>query len=260
MKRPSSLSLINLTLLLVLGAGIVHDSRAQSFGDFLKSTINDAARQAVGSNVRQAVSGAVDGAAKGITQPAARPAAGSPAQPAPAEQAAAPVVAQGTVQPGCERRKGTPLPIGERPESFQPATLWPENTDCPVYAVSDLKFDKARAAKTAFREASKVRCNDCEGGYSFDAWGGRSLVKSGDYAKEFPKLLVALAPGQSLGWKGSRFDVRITAIGAHPIGAMPCRQFRYTLTEKGQPVAEYDGMVCEYTRPYIANPSWNELV
>lgn len=240
MKRPSSLTLVNLGLFLLLGAGIVHDSRAQSWGDFLKNAASDAARQAVGNNVRQAVTGAVDGAAMGLAQPAA-----------PVQAAAA---------AGCPRRKGTPLPIGERPEGFEPAGLWPEDTGCPVYSVSDLKFDKARAAKTAFREASKVPCNDCEGGYAFDAWGGRSLVKSGDYSREFPKLLVALEEGKSLGWKGKRYDVRITAVGAHPIGEMPCRQFHYTLLEKGRLVAEYDGMFCEYTRPYIANPSWNEVV
>ncbi len=246
MKRPSSLTIVNLGLALLLGAGVVHDSRAQSWGDFLKNAAGDAARQAVGNKVRQAVTGAVDGAARGLTQPAA-----------PAAQAAAP---QAPAMPGCERRKGTPLPIGERPIDFQPAGLWPENTHCPVYSVSDLKFERARAAKTAFREASKVACNDCEGGYSFDAWGGRSLVKGGDYAREFPRLLVALEAGRSLGWKGNRFDVRITAIGAHPIGDMPCRQFHYTLHEKGSLVAEYDGMYCEYTRPYIANPGWNEVV
>lgn len=250
MKRPSSLTLANLGLFLLLGAGIVHDSRAQSWGDFLKNAAGEAARQAVGNNVRQAVTNAVDGAAKGLTQPAG-PSAQVPAQ------AGAP---QPVAIPGCPRRKGTPLPIGERPESFEPAGLWPEDTGCPVYSVSDLKFDTARAAKTAFREASKVPCNDCEGGYAFDAWGGRSLVKSGDYAKEFPKLLVALEEGKSLGWKGKRYDVRITAIGAHPIGEMPCRQFHYTLLERGALVAEYHGMYCEYTRPYIANPSWNEVV
>lgn len=245
MKRPSSLTLVNLGLVLLLGAGIVHDSRAQSWGDFLKNAAGDAARQAVGNNVRQAVTSAVDGAARGLTQPAA-PVAQAPVQ--------------AVAMPGCERRKGTPLPIGERPEGFEPAGLWPENTGCPVYSVSDLKFDRARAAKTAFREASKVPCNDCEGGYAFDAWGGRSLVKGGDYSKEFPKLLVALEEGKSLGWKGQRYEVRITAVGAHPIGEMPCRQFHYTLLEKGRLVAEYDGMVCEYTGPYIANPSWNEVV
>jgi len=245
MKRPSSLTLVNLGLFLLLGAGIVHDSRAQSWGDFLKNAASDAARQAVGNNVRQAVTGAVDGAAKGLTQPAA-PAAQAPVQ--------------SVTPPGCARRKGTPLPIGERPDGFEPAALWPEDTGCPVYSVSDLKFDKARAAKTAFREASKVPCSDCEGGYAFDAWGGRSLVKSGDYSREFPKLLVALEEGKSLGWKGKRYDVRITATGAHPIGEMPCRQFHYTLHEKARLVAEYDGMYCEYTRPYIANPSWNEVV
>ena len=118
MKRPSSLTLVNLGLLLLLGAGVVHDSRAHSFGDFLKNAAADAARQAVGNNVRQAVTGAVDGVAKGLTQPSAQ----TPAQPQ------APVAELAPANPGCARRKGAPLPIGERPASFQPAGLWPENT------------------------------------------------------------------------------------------------------------------------------------
>jgi hypothetical protein len=159
---------------------------------------------------------------------------------------------------GCKRYKGTPLELGARPEAF-PAALRPENA-CPVYVFGDLEFKGARAAKDAFREASKIPCDDCEGGYYFDAWGGRTLIKQGDYSKEFPKLLASLKEGQSVGWKGNRYHVAITNTGSHPLGATPCKQFHYTLKEKGKLVAEYDGMYCEYVRPYLSKPEWNEVV
>ncbi len=239
------------SLLLLLGAGVSLDSHAQ-FGDFLKHVAGDAARQAVAGQVHKAVTGVVDSAARGLTQPAAANATANTMAADPG--AAAPA--------GCGRTKGTPLAIGARPEGYQPAALWPENT-CPVYTVSDLKFERATAAKTAFREASKVRCSDCEGGYWPDAWGWRSLVKGGrggNYGDEFAKMLVALKQGESLAWKGNQYDGAVTATGAHAVGELPCRQFRYVLTEKGRQVAEYDSLLCEYTRPYASKPTWNELI
>jgi hypothetical protein len=231
--------------LLLAGLSLSLHSQAQSFGDFLKNVAADAARTAVAGNVRQAVGSAVDSAAKSVTQPGAAPAAATPATPS-----------------GCARIYGPPLAIGARPASYQPETLWPENS-CPVSNVADLKFEKATAAKNAFREASKVRCNDCEGGYWPDAWGWRALVKDsrgGNYSDEFAKMLVALKEGESLKWKGNKFDGMVTASGAHPIGDLPCRQFHYVLTEKGMQVAEYDSLLCEYTRPYASKASWNEML
>lgn len=244
-----------LPLLVLLGAGLSCNSQAQSFGDFLKNAAADAARHAVAGNVRQAVTNAVDSAAKGVTQPSAAAGAPSAEQAAPSAAAAKPVAA-----PGCGRMKGTPLAIGARPEGYQPESLWPENT-CPVYSESDLKFERATAAKHVFREASKVPCGDCEGGNWPDAWAWRSLVKnSRDYSADYAKLLVALKEGETLKWKGNRFDVVVTAIGAHPIGAMPCRQFHYVLTEKGKRVAEHDSLWCEYTGAYASKSSWHEMV
>lgn len=127
----------------------------------------------------------------------------------------------------------------------------------------DLKFEKAIAAKHAFVEASKVRCEDCEGGYRPDAWGWRELVKDsrgGDYVDEFAKMLVALKEGESLAWKGNKYDGKVTATGAHPIGELPCRQFHYVLSEKGKPVAEYDSLLCEYKGPYASRASWHVKV
>lgn len=248
-----------LPLVLLLGAGLSFDSHAQSFGDFLKSAATDAARQAVAGNVRQVVTGAVDAAARSVTQPGT---ANAPA--ASAQAAAAPVAASArpATPPGCAKVVGTPLAIGARPESYQPENLWPD-TACPVSSYGDLKFERAIAAKRAFVEASKVRCNDCEGGYWPDAWGWRALVKDsrgGNYGDEFAKMLVALKAGESLGWKGNKYDGTVTATGAHPIGELPCRQFHYVLTEKGRPVAEYDSLLCEYKGPYSSKATWHEKV
>lgn len=245
-----------LPLVLLLGAGLSLDGQAQSFGDFLKNAAADAARQAVAGNVRQAVSGAVDAAAKSVTQPGS---AGTPAAVAPAPAAAG---TRPSTPPGCAKVYGTPLAIGERPDTYQPEALWPD-TRCPVSSYGDLKFEKATAAKHAFVKASKVRCKDCEGGYWPDAWGWRSLVKDsrgGNYVDEFAKMLVALKEGESLQWKGNQYDGTVTATGAHPIGELPCRQFHYVLSEKGKAVAEYDSLLCEYKGPYSSKASWHVKV
>ncbi|WP_020655134.1 hypothetical protein [Massilia niastensis] len=246
-----------LKMLMLAGACLSAGSQAQSLGDFLKSSATEAARKVVSGKLEQALTGAVGQAAG-----AAAPQAAEADQPAAATpDPGAPAAARAPALPGgCKRMKGANLMVGPRPESFQPASLWPENTACPVGSFMDLKFEQARAAKTAFREASKIRCNDCEGGYAFDAWGGRSLVRSGDYSKEFPKLLAALKEGESVGWKGNKYHVSITATGAHPIGDTPCRQLHYVLKDAGRTVSEYDGMVCQYKGYYAANPSWNEVL
>lgn len=239
----------------LLGSGLFLPAHAQSFGDFLKSAAADAARTAVAENVRQVVTGAVDSAARSITQPGAPGAAAQLAAVAAAP--AAPAMA-----PGCAKVYGKPLAIGARPQSYQPETLWPD-TACPVSSYKDLKFEKASAAKQAYVEASKVRCDDCEGGYWPEAWGWRSLVgnvRNGSYGEAFAQLLVALKEGESLGWKGDRYDGKVTATGAHPIGELPCRQFHYQLSEKGKPVAAYDGLWCQYKGPYSAKASWHEKV
>lgn len=232
-----------LPLVIVLGLSL--NCQAQSPGDFLKNAAADAARQAVAGNVRQAVTGAVDAAAKSLTQPGA---ANAPA--AAATLAAAPVRA--VAPPGCAKVYGTPLALGARPANYQLETLWPD-TACPVSNYGDLKFEKAIAAKHAFVEASKVRCKDSEGGYWPDAWGWRELVRDsggGDYVDEFAKMLVALKEGESLAWKGNKYDGKVTATGAHPIGgaavqAVPLRAVGTGKAGRGirQPVMRIQGTV-----------------
>lgn len=164
-------------------------------------------------------------------------------------------------KPHCTRSRATPLPpLGPRPGDYQPETLWPDDTGCDAYAFADLKFEAARARKKAFEDASKVRCNDCEGGHAIDAWAHFHVVKGGNAQKQFAEMLLALQPGQNIAWKGKRYAGTVQATGAHAIGPFPCRQFHWTLKDGSQVVAERDGLFCEYKRPYAGSASWNEVL
>jgi hypothetical protein len=231
---------------LLLGACLAVDAQAQSFGDFLKSAVTETAKNIV-----------TNGATKALT-----PNAGPARVAEVAEMEAGPARdAQPALPAGCKRMRGANLSVGPKPDAFEPAILWPENTQCPVGGFGDFEFKQAQAAKTAFREASAYPCNDCEGGRYFDAWGGRSLIGNGaDYSKEFPKMLLALEQGKSLGWKGKKYNVTITATGAQPIGETPCRQFHYTLKQGAKTVSEYDGMYCKWQGAYSSEATWHETV
>jgi hypothetical protein len=233
-------------LTLLLGACLALDAQAQSFGDFLKSAVTETARNVITNSATKALT-------PNVEQPKV-PAA------ADADTAAASKPAQATLPAGCKRMKGAKLTVGPKPDSFEPAILWPENTQCPVGSFGDFEFKQAEAAKTAFREASAYPCDDCEGGRYFDAWGGRSLIKNGDYSKEFPKLLLALETGKSVGWKGKKYSVAITATGEHPIGETPCKQFHYTLKQGARLVSEYDGMFCKWQGAYSSEATWHETI
>jgi hypothetical protein len=164
-------------------------------------------------------------------------------------------------QPGCSVSRATPLPaVGPRPETYQPAILWPEDTGCDVYAVSELNFAKAVAEKQAFEQASKLRCNDCEGGYAFDAWGQNYLIKGGNYPEKFREMLLKLSLGKGLSWKGRRYQGLVVATGQHSIGSMPCRQYHWTLRDGAVTVAEREGLLCQYKGQYEAAPTWHEVV
>jgi hypothetical protein len=238
--------------ILLLGACLALDVQAQSFGDFLKSAVTETARNVI-----------TNSATKALTPNAEQPKApaAADADPAAASPAAASKPAQAALPAGCKRMKGAKLTLGPKPDSFEPAILWPENTQCPVGNFGDFEFNQAQAAKSAFREASAYPCDDCEGGHYFDAWGGRALIKSGgDYSKDFPKLLLALETGKSVGWKGKKYSVAITATSEHPIGETPCKQFHYTLKQGAKLVSEYDGMFCKWQGAYSSEATWHETI
>jgi hypothetical protein len=241
--------------ILLLATGLLFDAQAQSFGDFLKSAAGEVAKNLVTNSATKALT-------PNAEQPKAPAAADGDAAAAALVAAAAPAaVAQAALPAGCKKMKGANLSVGPKPDSFEPAILWPENTQCPVGRFGDFEFKQAQAAKTAFREASAYPCDDCEGGRYFDAWGGRSLIKNGgDYSKEFPKMLIALEKGKSLGWKGRKYSVTITAIGEQPIGETPCKQFHYMLKQGAKTVSEYDGMYCKWQGAYSSEATWHETV
>jgi hypothetical protein len=248
-------------LTLLLGACLAFDAQAQSFGDFLKSAVTETARNVITNSATKALTPNVEqpkALPAADADPAAASAAASPAAASPAD---ASKPAQAALPAGCKRMKGAKLTVGPKPDSFEPAILWPENTQCPVGRFGDFEFKQAEAAKTAFREASAYPCDDCEGGRYFDAWGGRALIKSGgDYSKDFPKLLLALETGKSVGWKGKKYSVAITATGEHPIGETPCKQFHYTLKQGARLVSEYDGMFCKWQGAYSSEATWHETI
>lgn len=243
MKEPSMK-----TLLFALGICIVPAMACADslFDSIIKGAATEAARSVIGGASQQPAGDGVSVPATGATG-----AVTSTATTAPA-------AAQ---KPGCLRTRATPLPpLGPRPDSYAPAILWPEDTGCDYYKFSDLKFEQARAQKKAFVDASKVRCSDCEGGYSYDAWAHFFLVKGGDYSKKFSEMLIALKPGQSLKWKGSRFNGVVQATGEHPIGPYPCRQYHWTLKDGSKVVAERDGLYCEFKGDYAATARWQEIL
>ena len=244
---------------LLLGACLALDAQAQSFGDFLKSAVTETAKNVITNTATKALSPNMEqpkAPAAADADPAAAPVAASPAAESPA--AAKPALA--AVPAGCKRIKGATLTLGPKPDSFEPAILWPENTQCPVRNFGEFEFKQASAAGHAFREASAFPCSDCEGGKDFDSWGWRSLFKGGDYAKEFPKALLALETGKSLGWKGKKYSVTVAAVSEHPIGETPCKQFHYTLKQGTKTVSEYDGMYCKWGFGAPSEAKWLPIV
>jgi hypothetical protein len=250
---------------LLLGACLAINAQAQSFGDFLKSAVTETAKNVITNSATNTVTKVLNPIAElpnTLTatgaDPGAAPAAA--ANPAAASADAAPKPAQAAVPAGCKRIKGATLTLGPKPDSFEPAILWPENTQCPVRNFGEFEFTKAKEAGYAFREASAFPCSDCEGGKDFDSWGWRSLFKGSDYAKEFPKALLALETGKSLGWKGKKYSVTVAAVSEHPIGETPCKQFHYTLKQGARTVSEYDGMYCKWSYDSSSEPKWVQAV
>jgi|GEM_PF-1313482 len=207
---------------------------------------------------------AVNAAEKAVETPKAQPEARAPSAPAASADAAAaaPALAQAAPAPGCRKLKGKVLPpVGPRPADFKPEVLWPEETSCSYYKFADLKFDAARAQKKQFEDASKVRCGDCEGGYSYEAWAHFMMGKGGISKDKFEEMLVALKPGQTIAWKGKQFVGEVDLAGEQPIGGTACKQFHWLLKDKaGKLVAEREGMYCQYAGDYSTVAKWHEIL
>ncbi|WBS03850.1 hypothetical protein OU994_06060 [Pseudoduganella sp. SL102] len=248
----------------ILASGAVH----AQFGDLLKNAITNAATNAATSAAAHATTNAVNGAIREATSPSApAPAPASPAAPSPARpatgtapEAAWEQVPASAARPGCEStRKRKPLPpLGPRPANF-PAALWPTEPAC-AYGFEDYDFTGGKEQARAFEQAGRVACSECAGGFSHDANAQGKLAVSGGLTKRFLEMLVTMQPGEQIAWQGARYRGAITLTGELPIGEFPCRQFRWTLTNKADVVmAERDGLYCIW-KYRSDDPVWHKVL
>ncbi|RAK65378.1 hypothetical protein [Phenylobacterium kunshanense] len=194
---------------LCIGAlATVSPSSAAAQGSFLKNL------------ARQAAAAAIQNAAQAPAQAGATPDAES-----------APVEASGDQPPAEEAPATGPAP-------------WPVNLGSrSVTSPMRLEFSpETKAAKDAFLEFSKVRCNDCEGGYAYDAWA-QHHVKVGYEYNAFHNKVGGLAMGQSITWTGAAATGSITVVGETPIKGWRCKQLKWEL-KKGTQRAERPGLYC----------------
>lgn len=203
------MSKMTLAALVAAAISITLCSPAAAQGGFLKNL------------ARQAAAAAIQNAATPRPQDAAAP---SSQDAAPADDVAEDVAPEQVATSG-------PAP-------------WPLNVGArSVTSPTQLEFSpETQAAKKAFVEFSKVRCNDCEGGYSYDAWA-QHHVKVGYEYNAFHNKIGGLAMGQSVTWTGSAAVGSITVVGETPIRGWRCKQLKWEL-KKGAARAERPGLYC----------------
>lgn len=114
-----------------------------------------------------------------------------------------------------------------------------------------------KAKKDAFDEFGKVRCNDCEGGYSYDSW--TQIFFNGELAGEYngwAKKLGNLRVGERLTWKGKASNGTLTVVSDSPVEGFRCKHLTYRL-DKPNASAERPGLVCwGKLNEYSSNDSW----
>ena len=114
-----------------------------------------------------------------------------------------------------------------------------------------------KAKKEAFDEFGKVRCSDCEGGYSYDSW--TQIFFNGELAGEYngwAKKLGKLNVGERLTWKGAESKGTLTVISENPVEGFRCKQLAYRL-DKPRGFAERPGLLCwGKLNEYASNDSW----
>lgn len=202
------MSKMTLAALVAAAISITLCSPAAAQGGFLKNL------------ARQAAAAAIQNAATPRPQDAAAP---SSQDAAPADEVAEDVAPEQVATSG----PAPPLNVGAR----------------SVTSPTQLEFSpETQAAKKAFVEFSKVRCNDCEGGYAYDAWA-QHHVKVGYEYNAFHNKIGGLAMGQSVTWTGSAAVGSITVVGETPIRGWRCKQLKWEL-KKGAARAERPGLYC----------------
>lgn len=112
--------------------------------------------------------------------------------------------------------------------------------------------------KRAFEAFSRVRCNDCEGGYAYDAWA-KHHVKVGYEYNAFENKIGGLALGEAVTWQGAASRGSITVVGEDPVDGFRCKQLKWALV-KGAERAERDGLYCfGYAGPSSGAETWVEM-
>ena len=114
-----------------------------------------------------------------------------------------------------------------------------------------------KAKKDAFDEFGKVRCSDCEGGYSYDSW--TQIFFNGELAGEYngwAKKLGNLRVGERLTWKGKASNGTLTVVSENPVEGFRCKQLTYRL-DKPNSSAERPGLLCwGKLNEYSSSDSW----
>ncbi|MBU1374346.1 MAG: hypothetical protein KKE02_21740 [Alphaproteobacteria bacterium] len=184
---------------------------------------------------------AQSGFLKNLARQAAAAAIQNAAQPRPA---AAPAAEAQGVEAEAEAEPSQQYAAAETTAPMSGPAPWPINVGArTVKYPSDLAFSpELEADRKAFVEFSKVKCNDCEGGYSFDAWAQQIVRLDGSY-KAWEKKLGGLALGETISWKGAQSTGTITVVGEEAVGDWPCKQLKWTL-KKPQASAERPGLIC----------------
>lgn len=133
---------------------------------------------------------------------------------------------------------------------------WPLNPDDASYT-GDLEFDPADEARAAgLHEFAKVRCMDCEGGYSFDSW---ITHHTGMEVDEVAAHIGGLAVGESLSWTGIEASGRLEIVSETPVGPFACKQARMVMT-RGEQTYAAPRLYCFGKSHQFAREMWVEVL
>lgn len=150
------------------------------------------------------------------------------------------------------RREASPSPAAV-PSGPAP---WPLNPADATYT-GDLEFAPADEARVrGLHDFSKVRCMDCEGGYSFDSW----ITHHTDMDVEGVAARVGgLAVGQSLSWTGIEASGRLEIVSETPVGPFACKQARMVMT-RGEQTYAAPRLYCFGKSHQFAKEMWVEVL
>lgn len=158
--------------------------------------------------------------------------------------------------PGAERGSPSgPAARGSAAVSSGPAP-WPTNAGRATYT-GDLEFsaeDQARA--DGLSDFAKVRCSDCEGGYSYDNWITHQRDMTVD---QVAAHVGGLAIGETLTWTGAEASGVLEVVSEAPVGAFQCKQVRIVMT-RGQATYETPGLYCFGKSHQYAKEMWVKVL